>query len=161
MTRKPFPILIGAAMLMIATQALAQDAPTRILKKANLRALSSSSFGTVVTTSFVNLFTPTLITCVSSSSCTLHIEVSSEFSALDAGASLRMRVLVGDVVASPGLVTVATNNGAAATSRNGQTFQFMMIGVVPGDHMVKWQAEVSSGSALVRDRLQKINVYTP
>jgi hypothetical protein len=164
MNIKPLPSLIGAAMLMIATQALAQNAPGRELQKTNLRAVTPFLGGSVtIPTSFVDLLTPTAIVCPGSSTCTLHIEVSSEINSLDAAAEVRMRVRVDGNLAGPGLawVRVATNNGAAATDVNSKTFQWFETGVTPGSHMVEWQASVSSGTATAINRIQKINIYTP
>ena len=163
MTRKPLPFLIGAAMLMMAMQTMAQDAPGRTLQKTNLRAFTPILTGCVtVGTSFVHLLTPTVINCPGST-CTFHIEVSSDFNSLDAGASADYRVEVDNNAASPGvgLIRVATNNGAVPTGTNSKTFQFLKTGVTPGNHTVEWLAQVTSGTARFCNRIQKISIYTP
>jgi hypothetical protein len=166
MTRKPLSFLVGAAVLMIAAQALSQDAPGRVLQKTNLRAVTPfPPFSLPVTLgpSFVLLLTPTVVTCPGSSTCTLHIEVSSQINSLDAGASADFRVEVGTMVATPGfgILRVATNNGTGATGVNSETFQFIKTGVTPGNHTVRWLARVTSGTATAINRIQKISIYTP
>jgi hypothetical protein len=165
MTRKPFPGLVGAAMLMIAAEALAQNAPGRVLKATNLRAFTPSIFtGECLTVgfSFVHLLTPTVITCPGSSTCTLHIEVSSQGGPLVTGASADFRVEVDDVAASPGggLIRVARNNDVAPTGHD-ETFQFLKTGVTPGNHIVEWLARVNGGTSMFCNRIQKINIYIP
>jgi hypothetical protein len=164
MTRKPLPFLVGVAMLMIATQAPAQ--PGLVLQKTNLRTVTPFLGGSVTLgTSFVLLLTPTAVTCPGSGSdtCTLHIEVSSQINSLDPGASVDFRVEVDNLVASPGfgILRVATNNGAVATGINSKTFQFVKTGLTPGIHTVEWLAQVTSGTAVAINRIQKISIYTP
>ncbi|HEY1304577.1 MAG TPA: hypothetical protein VGF24_13540 [Vicinamibacterales bacterium] len=164
MTSKRVLVLVGAAVVMISGSGFAQDAPGRELQKTNLRAFTPIFSGSVTFgTSFVHLLTPTAITCPGSSTCTLHIEVSSEINSLDAGAQARMRLLVDGSVASPGIayVRVATNNGAAPSGVIGTSFQWLKIGVTPGLHTVEWLAATSSGTAVAINRIQKINIYTP
>jgi hypothetical protein len=168
MTRKPLPFLVGAAVLMIATQALSQ--PGLTLQKTNLRSDSPGFFHPCATfnTTFDLLLTPTAITCPSSSSntCTFHIEVSSELFSLDVGASALFRVEVDNVPALPGgldgAVTVATNQGVGPVGViNSKTFQFRSTGITPGLHTVEWLARTTSGTALACDRIQKVSIYTP
>ena len=165
MTRKPLPFLVGAAVLMSATQALSQ--PGLVLQKTNLRTASPAFFIPCVTfdSTFDLLLTATAITCPGSSTCTLHIEVSSELNSLDVGASAIFRVEVGNAAASPGgidgAVTVATNNGFGTAGTNSKTFQFVKTGVTPGVHTVEWLARTTSGTAIACDRVQKISIYTP
>lgn len=117
----------------------------------------------VIGTSFVGLLTPTTINCPGSTTCTIHVEVSSEINSLNAGAELRFRLLVDGNVAEPGIawVRVATNNGAAAAAFNSATFQWFKTGLSPGSHMVEWLASVTSPTAVAVNRIQKINIYTP
>ena len=173
MTSKRLLVHVGAAALMISTQVFASDAGGRALQKTNLRAVTPISIigpcppgpgaVQVIGTSFVRLLTPTSITCPGSTTCTIHVEVSSEINSLDAGAELRFRLLVDGSVSEPGIawVRVATNNGAATTGFNGGTFQWFKTGLTPGNHMVEWLAEVSAGTATAVNRIQKINIYTP
>ena len=82
MNMKPLPFLVGAAMLMIATQAPAQLSAVYCRRRTCNR---HTFLGGSVTlgTSFVVLLTPTAIVCPGSGTCTLHIEVSSQFNSLD------------------------------------------------------------------------------
>jgi hypothetical protein len=173
MTSKRLLVHVGAAALMISTQVFASDAPGRTLQKTNLRAVTpiciigpcppGPGAHVVIGTSFVSLLTPTTITCPGSTTCTIHVEVSSEINSLNAGAELRFRLLVDGSVAEPGIawVRVATNNSAAATDFNGATFQWFKTGLTPGNHMVEWLAAVTSPTAVAFNRIQKINIYTP
>jgi hypothetical protein len=161
MTRKPLPFLIGAAMLMIATPALPQGG--RVLQKTNMRTFTSFLSCLQVDGSFVPLLTPTTINCPGSSTCTLHIEVSANFSSLDVGAGADLRVEVDNVAALPGVgaIRVATNNGTAPTGSESRTFQFIKTDVQPGSRTVEWLARVSSGTASFCNGTQKINIYIP
>jgi hypothetical protein len=154
---------VGAAMLLIVTPALAQNAPGRVLQKTNMRAFTSILGCNSIGTAFEQLLSPTVITCPGSSTCTLHIEVSSNYTSLDPGAGAQFRVEVDNVAATPGvgLIRVATNNGATATGLNSSTFQFIKTNVAPGNHTVEWLGNVTSGTAAVCNGFQKIEIYTP
>jgi hypothetical protein len=163
MTSRLSTFVAGAAMLTIATPALAQDAAGRVLQKTNLRAFTSVLSCNTIGTSFETLLTPTVITCPGSGTCTLHIEVSSNYTSLDPGAGAQIRVEVDNVAATPGVgqIRVATNNGATAAGVNSSTFQFIKTGVTPGNHTVEWLGNVTSGTASVCNGFQKISIYTP
>jgi hypothetical protein len=162
MTARLSTFVLGAATLIIATPALAQNAGGRELQKTNMRAFTSVLSCNSIS-SLEQLLSPTVINCPGWSTCTLHIEVSSDFTSLDPGAGFQWRVEVDNAAATPGvgLIRVATNNGATATGLNSSTFQFIKTGVTPGNHTVEWLASVTSGAASVCNGLQKINIYTP
>jgi hypothetical protein len=163
MTSKLSTFVVGAALLTIAPPALAQDAPGRALQKTNMRAFTSVLSCNSIGTTFERVLTPTVISCPGSSTCTLHIEVSSNYTSLDPGASAQFRVEVDNVAATPGvgLIRVANNTGATATGLIASTFQFIKTGVTPGNHTVEFLQNVTSGTAAVCNGFQKINIYTP
>jgi hypothetical protein len=163
MTTRLSTLVVGAALLTIAPSALADDAPGRVLKKTNMRSFVSVLSCNSIGTAFERVLTPTVVTCPGSSTCTLHIEVSSNYTSLDPGAGAQFRVEVDNVAATPGvgLIRVATNNGATATGLIASTFQFIKTGVTPGNHTVEFLQNVTSGTAAVCHGLQKINIYTP
>ncbi len=163
MTSKLSTFVVCAATLTIAMPALAQDASGRVLQKTNMRAFTSVLGCNSIGTSFEQLLSPTVITCPGSGTCTLHIEVSSNYTSLDPGAGAQFRVEVDNVAATPGvgLIRVATNNGATATGLIASTFQFIKTGVTPGNHTVEFLQNVTSGTAAVCNGFQKINIYTP
>jgi len=131
--------------------------PSKILQRTYMRT-HDNALG--LTTVFVNAFGSTAIACPVTAGCTIRIEVSSQFWAIDPGTVARMQVLVNGSAAGvepDSLVNVdSTSTGSWANVR---TFQWMKAYVPYGNHSVQVQFQVSAGNAYAGYRMVTIEVF--
>lgn len=116
-----------------------------------------------LTTAYTAAFPVRMVTCpVTLNSCTVRIEVSSQFWSVPVGEVARMEVLVdgtaGGVMPASIVNVDSTTTGSWASVR---TFSWMKKYLRPGNHFIKVNFEVSNGAAFAGYRTQTIELLTP
>jgi hypothetical protein len=165
MNWKHIPILVGATILFGAAPAFTQEValPGRALQKTSMKT-QNTFLG--LNSTFKDAFTPTNVSCPSTGTCTLHIEVSTQFFGLSSAECLNIRVRVdgADTLPSTGVCVAGV-----ATSINGygletRTFQWIKNNVEAGIRTVDVEMSVTGGAnpvATATLRVLKINIYKP
>ena len=113
-----------------------------------------------LSTTPVVVFTPVKLKCQNSAaSCTLRIEISSQFNTLTTGAA-QMRVTVsGTTVAPTGVVNVSTNREAGQSATHTMTF---VANVASGNVATATaQFATTTGTGNAGFRTMTVSIFTP
>lgn len=165
MNLKHIPILVGATMLFGAAQAFTQEValPGRTLQKSSMKT-QNTLLG--LNSTFKDAFTPTNVSCPSTGTCTLHIEVSTQFLALSSGECLNIRVRVdgADTLPAAGVCVAGVATSISGYGLETRTFQWIKNNVAAGTRTVDVEMSVTGGAnpgATAFLRVLKINIYKP
>ena len=165
MNWKHIPILVGAATLFVAANASTQEValPGRALQKTSMK--TQNTFLALDPT-FKDAFTPTTVSCPSTGTCTLHIEVSTQFFGLSSSEALTINVKVdgGATLPAQSITVAGVANSTPGYGLESRTFQWIKNEVEAGSHTVDVEMRVTGGASPVATavlRVLKINIYKP
>jgi hypothetical protein len=132
----------------------------RTLKKTHFKTVNGSFLN--LTTTFVNAFSDTIVTCPGSSgTCTIAVTVVSQFGQVDAGAVARARVFVNGVLAHPSDACCLNFSPNPENQPQTSSMIFVATGVPVGNRLVQVQFATSAGTAYADYRSLRIEVYRP